>query len=148
MGVLLKQLRKDNIMAMKNKDTLKKGVLTLLISAIALAEKENGKELSEAEELTYVQKELKQTNEALKETPADRTDLIEENKKKIALLEAYLPKQMSEEEVKNAIVKYMEDNNLEAERKNQGKIMKAILGEFKGQTDGKTVNMVLRTIIK
>lgn len=147
MGELLKELRKDNMMAMKNKDTISKGVLSLLISAIALAEKESGKELSKEEELTYVQKELKQTKEALRETPEDRTDLIEENNKKIALLESYLPKQMSEEEVKEAILAFMEKEGLEAERRNQGKIMKGILGAYAGKTDGKTVNTVLRTII-
>lgn len=147
MGELLTQLRKDNMQAMKNKDQLTKGVLSLVISSIALAEKENGKPLSKEEELTYVQKELKQTKEALAETPSDRQDLIDENHKKIALLESYLPKQMSEAEVKQAILQFMEEENLEAERKNQGKIMQGILGKYKGQTDGKTVNMVLRTII-
>lgn len=147
MGELLVQLRKDNMQAMKAKDSLKKGVLSLLIASIALAEKEHGEALSRQEELTYVQKELKQTKEALQETPADRHDLIEETNKKIALLESYLPKQMSEEEVKHAILAFMEKENLAAERKNQGKIMQAILKEYQGQTDGKVVNMVLRTII-
>ena len=83
MGELLTQLRKDNMQAMKEKDTLKKGVLSLLISAIALGEKEKHEALTKDEELVYVQKELKQTKEALAETPADRTDAIEETKKKI-----------------------------------------------------------------
>ncbi|MBR0214889.1 MAG: GatB/YqeY domain-containing protein, partial [Solobacterium sp.] len=99
MGELLTQLRKENMQAMKDKDTLKKGVLSLLISAIALGEKEKGETLSKADELTYVQKELKQTKETLAETPADRTDLIAETEKKIAILESYLPQQMSEAEI-------------------------------------------------
>ena len=53
-------LKKDNIQAMKDKDSIKKGVLSLVISAIALAEKEEKRELSLEEEYTYVQKELKQ----------------------------------------------------------------------------------------
>ena len=94
MGELLTQLRKENMQAMKDKDTLKKGVLSLLISAIALGEKEKGETLSKEDELTYVQKELKQTRETLAETPADRAELIAETEKKIAILEAYLPKQI------------------------------------------------------
>ncbi len=148
MGNLLTKLRKDNLQAMKDKDVLKKGVLTLVISSIALAEKENGKELELGEELTFIQKEIKQVKEALKETPVTRTDLIEANEKKLALLESYLPKQLSEEEVKEKILAFMEENGLEPIRPNQGKIMNGILGMYKGQTDGKTVNMVLRTIIK
>lgn len=148
MGELLTQIRKDNMQAMKDKDTLKKGVCSLLISAIALAEKEGGKTLSKEEELTYVQRELKQTKETLKETPSDRIDLIEETKKKIALLEAYLPAQMSEEEIKKAIEEMMSEKGLEATKKSQGIIMKGMMAKFKGSTDGKTVNKVLATILK
>ena len=96
---LLQKLRKDNLQAMKDKDSLKKGVLSLVISAIALAEKEEKRELSIEEEYTFVLKELKQTKDALNETPENRHDLIEENKKKIEILESYLPKQLTEEEI-------------------------------------------------
>lgn len=148
MGTLLTQLRKDNMVAMKEKDTIRKGVLSLLISAIALAEKEQGEVLSETQELTYVQKELKQTKEALEETPSDRTDLIEETKKKIEILESYLPKQLSEEEVKKAIEDFLAKENLEPIKKNMGAIMKGIMALYQGQTDGKTVNRVLSELLK
>ena len=113
MGELLTQLRKENMQAMKDKDTLKKGVLSLLISAIALGEKEKGETLSKEDELTYVQTELKQTKETLAETPADRTDLIAETEKKIAILESYLPQQMSEAEIKAAIEAIMQEKGLD-----------------------------------
>lgn len=148
MGALLTQLRKDNMQAMKEHDNVKKGVLSLVVSAIALAEKEGGKELSKEEELTYVQRELKQTREALEETPASRTDLIEETKTKIAILEGYLPKQLSEQEIKEAIETFLKENNLEPIKKNQGPIMKEIMAKYKGQTDGKTVNKVLSTMLQ
>lgn len=148
MGELLKQLRKENMQAMKDRDNVKKGVLSLVISAIALAEKESGTELSKADELTYVQKELKQQRESLAETPASRTDLIEETNKKIAILESYLPKQLSDEEIKEAVEKIMKDQNLEPVKKSQGKIMKTIMAEYKGQVDGKRVNQILGTILK
>jgi uncharacterized protein YqeY len=148
MGELLKQLRKDNMQAMKDHDALKKGVYSLLISAIALAEKESGKELTKDEELKYVQRELKQTKEALAETPANRTDIIDENNKKIALIEEYLPKQMSEAEIKTAIEAIMSEKGLAAEKKSQGPIMKEVMAKYAGQTDGKTVNKVLSSILK
>lgn len=148
MGTLLTQLRKDNMVAMKEKDTIRKGVLSLLISAIALAEKEQGEVLSETQELTYVQKELKQTKETLEETPSDRTNLIEETKKKIEILESYLPKQLTEEEVKKAIEDFLAKENLEPIKKNMGAIMKGIMALYQGQTDGKTVNRVLSELLK
>lgn len=148
MGELLTQLRKDNMQAMKEKDNLKKGVLSLVISAIALAEKESKEVLSKEDELTYVQRELKQTRETLAETPEDRTDLLEETKKKIEILESYLPQQLSEEEIKQAIEAIIQEHNLPLEKKSQGIIMKEMMAKYKGQTDGKTVNKVLGTILQ
>ena len=148
MGELLIELRKANMQAMKDHDTVKKGVLSLVISSIALAEKEDGKTLTREEELTFIQKELKQTRESLTETPADRTDLIEETKKKIEILESYLPRQLTEEEIKIAIESILTEKGLEPVKKSQGVVMKEIMAKYKGQTDGKTVNKVLSTILK
>ena len=148
MGELLIELRKANMQAMKDHDTVKKGVLSLVISSIALAEKEDGKTLTSEEELTFIQKELKQTRESLTETPADRTDLIEETKKKIEILESYLPRQLTEEEIKTAIESILTEKGLEPVKKSQGVVMKEIMAKYKGQTDGKTVNKVLSTILK
>lgn len=148
MGELLIELRKANMQAMKDHDTVKKGVLSLVISSIALAEKEDGKTLTREEELTFIQKELKQTRESLTETPANRTDLIEETKKKIEILESYLPRQLTEEEIKTAIESILTEKGLEPVKKSQGVVMKEIMAKYKGQTDGKTVNKVLSTILK
>ena len=148
MGELLIELIKANMQAMKDHDTVKKGVLSLVISSIALAEKEDGKTLTREEELTFIQKELKQTRESLTETPADRTDLIEETKKKIEILESYLPRQLTEEEIKTAIESILTEKGLEPVKKSQGVVMKEIMAKYKGQTDGKTVNKVLSTILK
>ncbi len=148
MGELLIELRKANMQAMKDHDTVKKGVLSLVISSIALAEKEGAKTLTREEELTFIQKELKQTRESLTETPADRTDLIEETKKKIEILESYLPRQLTEEEIKTAIESILTEKGLEPVKKSQGVVMKEIMAKYKGQTDGKTVNKVLSTILK
>lgn len=147
MGELLKQLRKDNMQAMKEHDTVKKAVLGMVISGIALGEKEKCVELSKADELTYVQRELKQTRDALEQTPSDRADLIEETKKKIEILESYLPKQLTEEEITEVIQKILADKGLEATKKSQGPIMKEIMANYKGQVDGKLVNKVLSTIL-
>ncbi len=147
MGKLLMQLRKDNMQAMKAKDTVKKGVLSLVIAAIALAEKEGNVTLEEADELAFVQKELKQVKDSLAQTPSDRTDLIEQEKQKIAILESYLPKQMDEAQIKEAILKIMAENNLEPTKKAQGTIMKTMMAEYKGQVDGKLVNKVMGEIL-
>lgn len=145
---LLTTLRKDKMQALKEKDSLKNGICSLLLSAIALAEKEKGSELSDEEAIAFVQRELKQTKDTLAQTPVDRNDLIEETKKKIAIIESYLPEQMSEKEVEVAIKEIMEENNLEATAKSRGMIMKMMLSKYAGKTDGKTVNAVVGKLLK
>ena len=148
MGVLLTTLRKDKMQALKEKDTVKNGVCSLLISAIALAEKESGKPLSEEEELTYVQKELKQTKDSLAQTPASRPDLIAETQRKIAIIEAYLPAQMSEAELNEAVSALMAELQLEPVVKNKGMLIKEMMARYQGKTDGKSVNSAISRILK
>lgn len=145
---LLTTLRKDKMQALKEKDSLKNGICSLLLSAIALAEKEKGSELSDEEAIAFVQRELKQTKDTLAQTPTDRSDLIEETKKKIAIIESYLPEQMSEEEIESAIKEIIEENNLEMTAKSRGMIMKMMLSKYAGKTDGKTVNAVVGKLLK
>ena len=97
--------------------------------------------------MTYVQRELKQTRDSLQQTPASRTDLIEETKKKIEILESYLPKQLSAEEIKEAIEKILSEKGLEPVKKSQGVVMKEMMAQYKGQVDGKLVNQVLGTLL-
>ena len=147
MGELLLQLRKDNMKAMKEHDTLTKGVLSLVISAIALAEKEAGHTLEKNDELAYIQREIKQTNETIESIPENREDLKEEAQKKLKLLSSYLPKQLSEEEIHQIIEQILQEKGLEPLKRNQGPVMREILDKYKGQTDGKTVNRILSTIL-
>ena len=147
MGELLLQLRKDNMKAMKEHDTLTKGVLSLVISAIALAEKEAGHTLEKNDELAYIQREIKQTNETIESIPENREDLKEEAQKKLVLLSSYLPKQLAEEEIHQIIEGILQEKGLEPLKRNQGPVMREILDKYKGQTDGKTVNRILSTIL-
>ena len=89
--------------AMKNKDVLAKGVLTLVKSALDSAEKEKGAELSEQEEIAIINREIKQTNQSLDGAKqAERADLIEKEEAKLVILKSFLPKQLSEEETTTA----------------------------------------------
>ena len=147
MGELLLQLRKDNMKAMKEHDSLTKGVLSLVIAAITLAEKEAGRTLEKNDELAYIQREIKQTNETIESIPESREDLKEEAQKKLVLLSSYLPKQLSEEEIHQIIEQILQEKGLEPLKRNQGPVMREILDKYKGQTDGKTVNRILGTIL-
>lgn len=145
---LANQLRKEKLEAFKSKDNIKNGVLSLLISALALKEKEEKRTLTETEEFQIVQKELKQTRESLESTPSNRTDLIEETTSKIKLLESYLPQQLSQEELAVEINLFMEENQLEPTMKNRGAITKGMLEKFAGRTDGKALSSILSNLLK
>ena len=127
----LDTLRKDKMEALKNKDTVKNGVCSLLISAIALKEKEGHAKLSDDEAMSYVQ-----------------MDLIEETKRKIEILEAYLPKQMSADELQAAILEILEEKQLERSNKSKGILIKETLARYPGKTDGKAVNQALAQLLK
>lgn len=139
----LDKLRKEKMKSMKEKDKLKTGVISLIMSGIALAEKEEKRELSDEEALTFVQRELKQARDTLESIPADRQDLIDETNRKIEIIEAYLPEQISEDELEAEIEKIIEEENLEKSPKSKGILIKKTLDKFKGRTDGKTVNKLV-----
>ena len=141
------QLRKEKMEAMKSKDSLRGGLISLLLSALTLKEKEEQRALTQAEEFQIVQRELKQTKETLDTTPVDRVALIEETKKKIEILESYLPKQLSKEELVKEIQVIMKELNLEATNQNRGTLTKEVLSKFAGRTDGKSVNIVLQELL-
>lgn len=145
---LLETLRKDKMQALKEKDTLKNGVCSLLIAALALAEKEKGDKLTAQEEYSYVQRELKQTKDALAQTPTDRKDLLAETEKKIDMIEGYLPKQLTMDEIEAAIQDIMKEKELAPILKNRGILMKEMMSKHAGKTDGKRVNAIVSKLLK
>ena len=129
--------------AMRDKDTLKKGVLQLVKSAIDSTAKEKGADLTEQEEITIVQREVKQTEQALEGAQqAGREDLIENEKRKLELLKAFLPVQLSEEEV----ISLLKEAGI-TEGMNMGEAMKIAKPLLLGKTDGKTMSKVVKSLI-
>lgn len=144
----LERLRKDKMQSMRDKDKVRTGVISLIMSNIALAEKEQKKVLSDGEALEFVQRELKQTRDALDSIPEDRVEMREETQIKINIIEEYLPTQMTEEEVKDAVLKLMKELDLPVEPRSKGILMKEMLSRYQGATDGKTVNKIVGELLK
>ena len=92
-------IRKEMMTAMKNKDKERKERLSMLLSALKNAQIDKREDLTEAEENTIIAKEIKQTKETMDTCPADRTDIIDECKARLAVLEEFAPEQMSEEQI-------------------------------------------------
>lgn len=129
--------------AMKEKDALSKGVLTLVKAALDSAEKEKGEALTEAEEIAIINREVKQTNQALDGAKqAGRDDLIENEQAKLDLLKSFLPKQLSEEEIANALKQAGVTSGM-----NMGDAMKIAKPLLNGKAEGAIISRVVKSII-
>lgn len=138
------EVRKAMVAAMKAKDKERKDSLSMLLSALKNKAIDKREDLTEAEENEVVLKEIKQTKETLEMTPADRTDIIEECSKRIAVYEEFAPKMLNEDEIKTVIDGVLKELEIETPTgKNKGRIMKVLMPKIKGIADGKLVNQVL-----
>ena len=138
------EVRKAMVAAMKAKDKDRKDSLSMLLSALKNKAIDKREDLTEAEENEVVLKEIKQTKETLEMTPADRTDIIEESSKRIAVYEEFAPKMLNEDEIKTVIDGVLKELEIETPTgKDKGRIMKVLMPKVKGIADGKLVNQVL-----
>ncbi|WP_391117818.1 GatB/YqeY domain-containing protein [Psychrobacillus sp. L3] len=129
--------------AMREKDVLAKGVLTLVKSALDNAEKEKGSTLTPEEETAIVNREIKQTNQALEGAQkANREDLMEKEEAKLLLLKSFLPKQLSEEEIVAALTEAGIAKGM-----NMGDAMKIAKPLLTGKADGSIMSKVVKSLI-
>ena len=136
------QLQKDMIAAMKDHNKSRKDSISVLVSAAKKIAIDGGCRDNISEDIVNqaVLKELKSVKEQIETCPADRTDLLEEYKSRLAVFEEYAPKMLSAEEVE----KILKDKFAEVlAGKNKGMIMKTIMPELKGKADGKVINEVV-----
>lgn len=140
----IEEVRKAMVEAMKAKDKDTKDALSALLTALKNKAIDKRADLTEEEEVQVILKEIKQTKESLDMTPADRTDLIEEFKKRIAVLENFAPKMMDADEIKAIISGVLSDLGIDAPTaKDKGRIMKELMPKVKGKADGKLVNEIV-----
>ena len=142
-------VRKAMVEAMKAGDKERKDSLSMLLSALKNKAIDKRSDLTEAEENEVVLKEIKQTKETLEMTPADRTEIIEECKNRLAVLEQYAPVMMGEDEIRGIITATLKELGIETPASSdKGKIMKTLMPKVKGKADGKLVNELVGSYIK
>lgn len=141
---LKQKLQEDLKTSMKNKDTLRKSVITLIRSSIKQVEVDKRIELNDDDVIDIISKQLKQRNDSLEQfLDAGREDLVEETRSEIEVLKEYLPQQLSEEEL-NEIVKQTISELGATSMKDMGKIMSVIKPKTKGRADGKLINKLVK----
>ncbi|PIC86942.1 MULTISPECIES: GatB/YqeY domain-containing protein [unclassified Sporosarcina] len=144
MSELKDRLMADIRTAMKEKDTMKKGVINLLRAGLQNESIELKRELTKEEEIKIVQRELKQTKQSLDEgQKANREDIVEAEKAKIAIVESYLPKQMNVEEVKELIASLGISKDA-----SMGQTIGVVMKEVAGRAEGKTVSQAVKEYLQ
>lgn len=134
--------RKAKMQALKDKDSFKNKVLTNILSALTYESKELGHEPDEAEVEKVLRKLHKQAVEA-RDLAASRPELAAEAQKEVDLIESFLPKQLSEAEVKDTLEKVFAEAGLPREKSAKGQLMKLAMGQLAGRADGKVIAHVV-----
>ncbi|MCI8783164.1 MAG: GatB/YqeY domain-containing protein [Dorea sp.] len=145
----IEEVRADMVKAMKAGDKETKETLSMLLAALKNKAIDKRDDLTEEEETQVIMKEIKQTKETLEMTPADRTEIIDDCNKRLAVLEQYAPKMMDEAEIRGVILATLKEVGIETPTaKDKGKIMKVLMPKVKGKADGKLVNEILTSIMQ
>ena len=130
--------------AMREKDEMKKNVVTMVRAAVKQVEVDNRVELDDEGIVEIIAKEVKKRKDALPEyEKSGREDAILELKSEIDYLMKYLPEQLSEEEVKEIVIATIAETGA-AGMKDMGKVMSAVIAKTKGRADGKIISQLVK----
>jgi uncharacterized protein YqeY len=133
--MLKDKITEDMKTAMRAKETARLGTVRLLLSAMKQKEVDERVELTDADILSIIEKMLKQRRESIAQfEKAGRNDLAEVEKAEIAVLSGYLPQQMSEAEVGEAIAAAITETGAVGP-KDMGKVMGLLKSRLAGRTD-------------
>lgn len=144
MITLAEKLKKDVSVALKSGEKKKVETLRFLLSLLQNEEIKLGKSFNETATLAVLQKEMKRKKEALEMfKKAGRYELTKEQETEIEILARYLPKELSEEEVKKIAQNLIAEEGIT----DFGKLMAKIMPALKGKASGNLVNKVVRDLL-
>jgi len=144
----IEKIKEDMYAAMKSKDKVKATILRSLLSNLKKIEIEKKEPIAEPEYLSIVKKMVKQLKESIDVySQAGRTELAEKEKSELSIIEAYLPKQFSEEEIleliKNIISEISAKNISDI-----GKVMAIVMKKGGGKVDGGIANRIAKELLQ
>ena len=139
--MLEETLDKDFLQAMKAQDKMKSGTLSFLRSQLKYVRIEKKVEkLSDADVATVIQKQLKQRQDSIEQfTKGGRVDLADKEKQEVVILESYLPKGLSDDELKSLVTQAVKDTQATAV-KDMGRVIKAVGEKAAGRADNKRIS--------
>ncbi|RAU99255.1 GatB/YqeY domain-containing protein [Paenibacillus sp. YN15] len=141
------RLNEDMKQAMRSQDKFRLSVIRMVRSSIKNIEIDQRKTLDDQDVLDVLNREIKQRRDSLQEfEKAGRQDLVDQVTKELDILTAYMPKQLSEDEVK-AIVQQTIQEVGASSKADMGKVMGALMPKVKGLADGKLVNQIVSQLL-
>ena len=141
------QLSADLKQSMKDGDTVKRGTLRMLMSAINNAEIAKKSPLEEGDILGVISKEVKQHRESIASfQQGNRLDLVAKEEAEMAILEAYLPEQMTREAIIAEAKKVITAVGAQGPG-DKGRVMQQLMPGLKGKADGKEINAVVTDLL-
>ena len=141
----LEMLSKEMIIAMKNKDKLRKDTISALIGAVKKAGIDKGcrDNIPESLVIEVILKEQKTINEMIDTCPKDRIDLLKEYINRAEIIKEFAPKMLTEKEIKEEFLNFCKEKNIELIKNNKAIIMKNFMPTIKGRADGKIANKII-----
>lgn len=142
MASLKERITSDLKEAMRSRDQLRLDTLRAVLSGFTYKRTEAGQDLSDADELAVLARQVKQRTDAIVEyQKGNRPELAEKEAKEREILSVYLPAQKSTDDIR-AIVKAAIEA-LPADERNQGAVMKTVMPQLKGLADGNTIREIV-----
>lgn len=133
--------------AMRSRNEIALRTIRMVISAIKFTEIEKGKALDEAGVQAILQKEIKSRREAIADAEkAGRGDLVEAGRAEIGLLEAYLPQQLSENDLAELVKAAISETGANGPA-DMGKVMKTVMPKVQGRAPGDAVSAAVKKIL-
>ncbi len=145
---LKEKLIEDLKSSMKNKDTIRKNTITMIRAAIKQREVDERIQLDDDGIIEIISKQLKEKKNVIDDFKrGQRQDLVEQTEKEMEILLEYLPKQLSEEDIRKIVMETVKEVNASS-MKDIGLVMKSVMPKLKGKADGSTVNKIVKEILE
>lgn len=145
--MLKEKLMNDLKLAMKEKNEVRKNTVQMVRAAILQIEKDKGIKVEDEKIIEIIAKEVKGKKDALKDfEKAERADLISQTKEEISILEEYLPKQLTKDEIKVIVQQVIKETGATT-IKDMGIVMKESKSKIGAAADGRTINEVVKELL-
>ena len=145
--MLKEKLLEDLKVSMRDKNVVRKNTVQMVRAAILQIEKDTGSVVDDAKIVDIIAKEMKKKKDAIADfEKAARQDLIDQTNEEMKVLEEYLPKQLSKEEIKEIVSKIISDIGATS-MKDMGIVMKESKSAIGAGADGKTINEVVKELL-